>query len=79
MVGGGPTRRPLWPSEDPRVCTVPAGPCCSSHPIPNCAAVEVEQRKEWLPLEGGETGGKTSVALGDSRLASPGTHCAAQL
>ena len=55
------------------------GLCHTSHQDPKCALapgpwVEVEQRKERFHQEGGETGGKTGMGRGDSRLPSPVQH-----
>ena len=78
-MGGDPTRRPLWPSEDLQGSAVHGGTVSYPDLVPKCALapgpwVEVEQRKEWFCQEGWETGGKTGVARGDSRLPSPVQH-----
>ena len=55
------------------------GLCHTPHPDPKCALapgpwVEVQQRKEWFPQEGGEMGGKTGMGRRDSRPPSPVQH-----
>ena len=61
-MGGDPTRRPLWPSEDLQGSAVHGGTVSYPDLVPKCALapgpwVEVEQRKERFCQEGGETGG----------------------
>ena len=78
-LGGDPTRRPLWPSEDPRGPAVHSGTvsypppssqvCSSPRPLGGSGA------EKGTVLSGGrETGGRTGVATGDSRLPSPVQH-----
>ena len=57
-----PRRDCVIPCISSQVCSGPR-PC-----------LEVEQRKEPFRQEGGEMGGKTGMARGDSRLPSPVQH-----
>ena len=55
------------------------GLCRTPYPVPKCVLapgpwVQVGQRREQFCQEGEETGGKTGVAPGDSRLPSPMQH-----
>ena len=61
-MGGDPTRRPLWPSEDLQGSAVHGGTVLYPDLVPKCALapgpwVEVEQRKDRFRQEGGESGG----------------------
>ena len=79
MVGGGPNPEASGPQRTLEGPQSTAGLCRTPHSVPKCALarspwVEVEQRREQFCQEGGEMGGKTGVALGDSRLPSPVQH-----
>ena len=69
MALRGPSRVPS-PQRD---CVVPPNSVLKCALAPG-TWVEVEQRREQFCQEGGETGGKTGVAPGDSRLPSPVQH-----
>ena len=79
MVGGGPNPEASGPQRTLEGPQSTAGLCRTPHSVPKCALapgpwVEVEQRREQFCQEGGEMGGKTGVAPGDSRLPSPVQH-----
>ena len=78
-LGGDPTRRPLWPSEDPRGPAVHSGTvsypppssqvCSSPRPLGGSGA------EKGTVLSGGRGDGREDrVAPGDSRLPSPVQH-----